>query len=183
MDKNELRKTLAVHLANLKANLEAVPLEILKTKYRKPYDKLRHDIADAASAYVREVTFQGIRLRKDLFDTTRPQIEEAIRQSGILKQISAAAFRRPDISEIDALAVELRRRIKAVLKPVYDQYLCLYMTEDCFADPPRIPELYNEASGCICRNGVWIPWEIEKGAFLMYVYKKQSESPAPKTAA
>ena len=59
MDKNELRKTLAVHLANLKANLEAVPLEILKTKYRKPYDKLRHDIADAASAYVRKCYLSG----------------------------------------------------------------------------------------------------------------------------
>lgn len=173
MNKNELRNTLSIHLANLKANLEAVPMEVLKTKYKKPYDKLRHDIADAASAYVREVTFQGIRLRKDLFDTIRPQIEETIRQSGILKQISAAAFRKQDIAEIDALALDLHKRIENILKPVYNQYLCLYMTEDCFANPPKIPELYNEASGCICRNGIWIPWEIENGAFLMYVYKKE----------
>ncbi len=176
MNKNELRNTLSIHLANLKANLEAVPMEVLKTKYKKPYDKLRHDIADAASAYVREVTFQGIRLRKDLFDTILPQIEETIRQSGILKQISAAAFRKQDIAEIDALALDLHKRIENILKPVYNQHLCLYMTEDCFANPPKIPELYNEASGYICRNGIWIPWEVENGAFLMYVYKKEERN-------
>lgn len=183
MEKNELRKKLVVYLANLKANQDAVPLELLKTKYQKPYDKLRQDIAATASAYVKEITLHGIRLRKDLFEENRRQLEDTIRQSGILKQISVAAFRRQDIAEIDALALELRKRIEAVLKPVYDQHLCLYMTEECFTDPPKAPDLYNEASGCICRDGIWIPWEIEKGAFLMYVYTKSGESQAPKSAA
>ncbi len=183
MEKDELRKMLAAYLANLKANQEAVPLELLKTKYKKPYDKLRQDIAGTASAYVRKVSLQGIRLRKDLFDENRQMIEDTIQQSGILKQISAAAFRRQDMAEIDALALELRKRIETVLKPVYDRYLCLYLTEECFADPPKTPELYNEASGCICRDGIWIPWKPEKDAVLMYVYKKPGESPASKTVA
>lgn len=183
MEKDELRETLAAYLANLKANQEAVPLELLKTKYKKPYDKLRQDIARTASAYVKKIALQGIRLRKDLFYENRQKIQNTIYQSGILKQISDAAFHRQDIVEIDALALKLQECIAAVLKPVYDQYLCLYITEECFADPPKIPEIYNEASACIYRDGRWIPWELEKGALLMYVYTKSEESQTPSTAA
>ena len=50
MEKDELREILVAYLANLKANQEAVPLELLKTRYKKPYDKLRKDIDRTASA-------------------------------------------------------------------------------------------------------------------------------------
>ena len=54
MEKQELRKTLAIHLDTLKRNREAVPLEVLKTKYKKPYDKLKQDISSAASDILRQ---------------------------------------------------------------------------------------------------------------------------------
>lgn len=176
MKKDELRNTLALQLATLKANLDAVPLEILKTKYQKPYNKLCHDIASTVSSYIKEIIFHGVRLQTDLFDSVQPHIEKTIQQSALLKQISSAAFCRQDIDEIDHLALELHKQIETILKPIYEQHLCLYITKDCFADPPRVPDLYNEASGCICRNGTWIPWKIEKDTFLMYVYRKQPES-------
>lgn len=183
MEKKELRQTLAVHLETLKRNLEAVPLETLKTKYKKPFDKLRQDISLTTSAYVKEITLKDIRIRKDFFEEALPLIENAIQQSGLLKQISAAAFRRQDLAEIDSLAMELKKQIGNALKPFYDNHLCLYLTQECFADPPKPPEIYNEASGCICRNGTWIPWEIERGASLMYVYAKPQEKQDNKPAA
>ena len=37
MDEKELRKALEIHLDTLRRNLEVVSLEVLKTKYQKPY--------------------------------------------------------------------------------------------------------------------------------------------------
>lgn len=183
MEKNELRQTLAVHLETLKRNLDAVPLETLKTKYKKPFDRLCQDIAQAATAYVKSITLRDIRIRKDFFEETRPLIENAIQQSGLLKQISAAAFHRQDLAEIDALALELKNQIDNALKPFYDNHLLLYLTPECFADPPKPPEIYNEASGCISRDGVWIPWEVQEGAVLLTVYIEPQKDRAAQTAA
>ena len=41
MDEKELRKTLEIQLDTLRRNLEVVSLDVLKTKYKKPYDELR----------------------------------------------------------------------------------------------------------------------------------------------
>ena len=41
MDEKELRKALEIHLDTLRRNLEVVSLEVLKTKYQKPYEELR----------------------------------------------------------------------------------------------------------------------------------------------
>lgn len=111
MKNSELRQTLAVYLDTLKRNLDAVPLETLKTKYKKPFDKLRQDISLTASAYVKEITLKDIRILEDFSDEALPLIENAIQQSGLLKQISAAAFHRQDLAEIDTLALELKKQI------------------------------------------------------------------------
>lgn len=158
-------------------------METLKTKYKKPFDQLRQDIAQTASAYVKEVTLKDIRIRKDFFEEARPLIENAIRQSGLLKQISAAAFRRQNLEEIDALSLELKDQINNALKPFYDNHLCLYLTPECFAEPAKPPEIYNEASGCISRDGTWVPWEIKGDAILLTVHMEPADNMPPQTAA
>ena len=40
MDEKELRKTLEIQLDTLRRNLEVVSLDVLKTKYKKPYDEI-----------------------------------------------------------------------------------------------------------------------------------------------
>ena len=49
MDEKELRKALEIHLDTLRRNLEVVSLEVLKTKYQKPYEELRRQICKAAT--------------------------------------------------------------------------------------------------------------------------------------
>lgn len=183
MEQSELRQALAIQLETLKRNLDAVPLETLKTKYKKPFDKLRQDISQTASAYVKEVTLKGIRIRKDFFEEARPLIENSIQQSGILKQISAAAFRRQNLNEIDTLALELKKQIQDALKPFYEKHLCLYLTAECFAEPPKVPDIYNLASGCILRDGAWIPYEIKEGAKVVTVSLELKENREPESAA
>ena len=41
MERDELRTTLVNHLETLRRNLQVVSMEVLKTKYKKPFDALR----------------------------------------------------------------------------------------------------------------------------------------------
>lgn len=169
MDKQELRQTLAAHLDTLKRNREAaVPLEVLKTKYKKPYDKLKQDISAAASEYVKAVTLEGIKIRMDLMEEAEQVINGAIQQSGLLKQVSKAAFKRQDMEEIDALALELKKRIQEALQPFYERHLRLYLAPECFDGQPREPEIYNEVTGCALREGKWVPVDTRNGILVPY---------------
>ena len=51
MERDELRTTLVNHLETLRRNLQVVSMEVLKTKYKKPFDALRQDICKAAFWY------------------------------------------------------------------------------------------------------------------------------------
>ena len=161
MNNSELRKTLEEHLDLLKRNLAVASLEVLKTKYKKPFDELRHNIKSTATAYVKQITLENIRIRADFMDEAQPLIQETIDQSGILNQ----------------LALTLKEQIRQALIPFYDKHICLYLDEECFGNPPKAPKFYNEASGCMWKNDTWIPAEVEKGVILLPAQKM------PRTAA
>lgn len=94
MDEKELRKALEIHLDTLRRNLEVVSLEVLKTKYQKPYEELRGQICKAATEYTRHVALCDIRIRHSLFNEAKTYIDAAIQQTQCLKKISEAAFQR-----------------------------------------------------------------------------------------
>ena len=68
MERDELRTTLVIHLETLRRNLQVVSMEVLKTKYKKPFDALRQDICKAATAYTRFLVFDGMRIKHKYFD-------------------------------------------------------------------------------------------------------------------
>lgn len=103
MERDELRTTLVNHLETLRRNLQVVSMEVLKTKYKKPFDALRQDICKAATAYTRFLVFDGMRIKHKYFDEAVPYIDTAVKQTKRLKQISDAAFQRQDIDEIESL--------------------------------------------------------------------------------
>ena len=47
-------------------------MEVLKTKYKKPFDALRQDICKAATAYTRFLVFDGMRIKHKYFDEPYP---------------------------------------------------------------------------------------------------------------
>ena len=165
MESTELRKALEEYLDLLKRNLAVASLETLKTKYKKPFDELRHNISSTATAYVKQIAFENIRIRADFMDEAQPLIQSTVDQSGILKQISSAAFKRQDIAEIDQLALALK------------EHICLYLDDECFGNPPKAPKFYNVASGCMWKDDTWAPAEVEKGVILL------PAQDMPKTAA
>jgi len=142
MERDELRTTLVNHLETLRRNLQVVSMEVLKTKYKKPFDVLRQDICKAATAYTRFLVFDGMRIKHKYFDEAVPYIDAAVKQTKRLKQISDAAFQRQDIDEIESLALALRKEIEAALQPFYMGHMCLYVTPECFDDPPKTPEIF-----------------------------------------
>lgn len=167
MEKNGLRTALEGHLDTLKRNLAVVSLEELKTKYKKPFEELQHNISATATAYVKQVTLENLRIRSDLAGEAQPIIQAAIDQSGLLQRISEAAFQKQDIAEFDRLALELKEQINLALAPFYDKHMRLYMERTPPGTPPKAAEFYNEATGCIWRDGAWTPMKVSNTAVLL----------------
>lgn len=178
MERDELRTALVTHLDTLRRNLQVVSMEVLKTKYKKPYDVLRQDICKAATAYTRFLVFDGMRIKHKYFDEAVPYIDGAIAQTNRLKEISKAAFQRQDIEEIEALALALRGEIEAALQPFYVEHMCLYVTPECLIEPLKTPEIYNDATSCVWRDGTWQLLEDTSEGFLLFVRSKPQEEAA-----
>ena len=157
-----LREELAKLLSTLKHNREKVPLDVLKTKYKKGYTGLCAEIKRRASDYAAMAVLNGIRIHRDYLDEAVSIINGTIERSGILKQFSKAAFCHQDMAEFDALAGTLREKILADLEPFYEKHLALYITQECLENPDIPPLVYCVASHCFWQDGKWIPLELYK---------------------
>ena len=105
-----LRAELAKLLTTLKHNREQVSLDVLKTKYKKGYDTLCADIKRSASDYAKQIALCGIRIHKDYLEEAVSIVNGTIARSGILKQLSRAAFSHQDITEFESFALTLRQK-------------------------------------------------------------------------
>lgn len=141
MDEMEkaLREELEKHLDTLRRNLEVVPMDVLKTKYKKPYQELKESICKAATAYTRHVSLGGIRIKQKYGDEATSYANEAVKDSQCLKRISEAAFDRQDMNEIAALAKQLREEILQVLH-VFTCSICAFIvSKECMSDHHLVP--------------------------------------------
>lgn len=184
MDEMEktLREELEKHLDTLRRNLEVVPMDVLKTKYKKPYQELKESICKAATAYTRHVSLGGIRIKQKYGDEVTSYANEAVKDSQCLKRISEAAFERQDMNEIAALAKQLREEILQVLHVFYLQNMCIYVSKECMSDHHLAPEVYNDATAQVWRNGEWQTMEDTSCGALLPV-EVIYEVPGPVEAA
>lgn len=169
-----LRDELSKLLTTLKHNREKVPLDILKTKYKKGYDTLCERIRHSASDYAKHIVFCGIRIHKDYLDEAAAVINGTMECCGILKQLSQAAFSHQDIDEFDSLAGTLREKILADLEPFYARHLALYITQECLENPDIPPLIYCVASHCFWQDGKWLPLELYKAGSVRPQEKEKS---------
>lgn len=58
------------------------------------------------------------------------------------------------------------------------RHMCLYVTPECFDDPPKTPEVYNDATACVWRDGTWQLLEDTSEGFLLFVQSKSKEEAA-----
>ena len=157
MDEKEkkLREDLEFHLDTLRRNLEAVSMEDLKTKYAKPFKDLKDSICKAATEYTQHISLSGIRIKSRYGDEAVKYINEAIKETPYLKKISEAAFERQDMDEIAALAGQLREVVLQSLYAFSLPLFCLYVSTESMKDYHTPPEIYDDVTSHILRNGEW----------------------------
>lgn len=145
------------HLQTLKRNLQHVPRQELKTRYRQGYQTLSKKISAAAQDYVKAVALSGIRIRNEYANEAVPIIEKAIEESGLLEKISHAAFQRQDLTEITNLSLELNNRILQALHPFFLQHSCPLFTPEFLEDPSVPPLSYSWVNDSFYQDGTGVP--------------------------
>lgn len=160
MDEYEELKT---KVEQLKKNREKVPLEALKTKYKKPYEDLLNRIKELASRIIHEQTLKDIVIWQDdegnkLVDAINQMIEKQQEPGGIMKRISQALYKHYDVEEFKALVEEMRITIWNMWIPYWQEHCCLYVLPENWEEPYPPPRIYNELTDEFLvddKNGVW----------------------------
>lgn len=137
----ELESCLSGLLSTLKKNREHVPLEVLKTQYKQPYEELVRNINLTASAYAKSVLLHRLVLNPDAdVEEQCTVINQMIQTSGMLKKISSCMSKTYDVGQIYPLILELRHMVEQALWPYVNQATCLVADLD---DIEKEPTIYN----------------------------------------
>lgn len=92
----------------LKKNKENVPPELLLTKYEKPYNRLRNEIANMTSRIVKDIALYGWRVEREEAIDVYSVINRVIVESGILQEVNHAVYQDQDIDRVLRCAELLR---------------------------------------------------------------------------
>lgn len=103
-------------LGTLKRNKENIPLQQLKTEYRKGYDQLTQKIQSMTREIILEVIIEGLQIEQSQADQKYMEINSAIKESGIMKQASHAAFNQQDANLVLECASQLREIVHQIVK-------------------------------------------------------------------
>ncbi|MDK2965097.1 hypothetical protein [Lacrimispora sp.] len=103
-------------LERLKRNKENVSPELLETKYKKSYDQLKEKIQAMTKGIFQDVVLSGLQIERAKADQRYIEINTAIRESGIMKKASQAAFIQQDADLVLEYAGQLREIVHQVAK-------------------------------------------------------------------
>jgi len=143
----------------LKVNREKVPLDILKTKYKKGYESLCQELKTTGSQYAKQLTLSGIRFHKDYMQEGAERINRIIEQSGLMKQLSKAVFVYQDIVDFEKICGKLQTEISREADVFYREHLGILITEECLVSPDASPMVFSMVNGCVLVDDKWIPKE------------------------
>jgi len=115
----ELREALLQPMTTLRNNLNKVPLDALKTKYKQGYDALILKLQNAASDYALLLVFHSIRIPRDSLEECTQAMNQLIQETGVLKRLSHAVYKTQDIDAFEREAFAMR---KIVLKELAARY-------------------------------------------------------------
>ncbi|WP_313152091.1 hypothetical protein [Lacrimispora sp.] len=107
-------------LGTLKRNKEKVSLERLKTEYQKGYDQLTQKIRSMTREILQDEVLKGLQIERAQADQKYMEINAVIKESGILKMVSHAAFTQQDADQVFEYASQLREIVHRIVKG--DQY-------------------------------------------------------------
>lgn len=113
MTKESKEKYVAL-LAQLKRNRDNVPLEVLKTKYRKPFEELQNRLKAMTVQIVYDVVLNSLLIRYEDADGAYAEINQLIEESGLAKEISQEVFLNQDLGVVEEKTMELRKRVHEI---------------------------------------------------------------------
>ena len=175
MDVKQTEEKLTKFLATLKKNRDHVPLDELRTRYRKPYLALCKEIGEACNDYLTAYCLHGLRCNRSLWDECAAALNKSRQESGIMDQIRQALFKRQNLAEFKELAVKLKAVYDDALQSFYQAHTCLLITPECFDDPPAVPPIFNEATGYFYEDGEWVE---KSGVYGIPMYVNSSKDAA-----
>lgn len=101
-------------LEQLKRNRDNVPLETLKTKYRKAFDELQNRLRVMTVQIVYDVVLYGLLIKYENADGAYAEINQMIEESALAKEISQAVFLNQNLGVVEEKTMELRERIHEI---------------------------------------------------------------------
>ena len=166
---------LKTKVGQLKKNREKVSLELLKTKYQKPYEALLHSIKELAEQILVARLQKDLVIRMDdegdkLIEEINKAIERETEPSGIMKRISQALYKEYDVEKFEDCVEEMRILLWNLWIPYWQNYCCLYVTAENWEEPFPPPKFYNELTGEFQNeDGTWSKhpeWEREQHTII-----------------
>ncbi len=164
----ELGSSLCKLLSTLKKNREQVPLHILKTQYKVPYEALIRQINETATAFVKEVVFSKLLMNPDEEKEEQYSvIQEIINTSGMLKEMNHSLSQTYDVELLHRQALKLRECIEDALYPYIARKDCLVVDMEHIEDTPII---YNTITRKVYENDQWVDRKLDlQGKFLLFI--------------
>ena len=103
-----------------KKNRENVPLDILKSKHAKAYNKLIEDIEQGAELIISHYAYEGIRINKDDIKSFVPKLDAALEADGLNKRASHLIFKDYNLQ---GAIEEAKKYRQTVAEKIYQEYL------------------------------------------------------------
>ncbi len=174
----EIRASLENSVLKLKVNREKVPLADLQTKYKKSYDKLIDEIKELTKEYLTRLAVDGFKISSEDGDEVIAEFQKLADEVG--RKASEAVFKSYSVSELEAVAGDLKKRFEEVYTPYFNKHCCLWITEENLnPDNPKAPWIYNDLIDMFWSFD-YNRWEKRKKpegeAAFMYIHaKKETE--------
>ncbi|MDD3251784.1 MAG: hypothetical protein PHV18_04395 [Lachnospiraceae bacterium] len=139
-------------LEKLRKNKENVPLEILETRYKDGYGKLKSQIKELLQNVVTPTAAQTPEwmagrhvYKKEYADEMIKIFREVYAAGNYARRLGDAAYKHYSIPEVLSLAREINAEYDRRLLQFFHTRTCLYVTEECCRrDDPQIPGIYND---------------------------------------
>lgn len=168
----ELGSSLDKLLSTLKKNRDNVPLDVLKSYYKEPYERLIAQINETASKFVKTVLTDHLIINPKLsIEEQISVINQTIADSGMIKQMGSCISKTYSTALLHQLALELREKVENALWPYINQETCLLAD---WMDIQKEPVIYNTLTKKVYINDHWVEQDIDlQGKFLIYIKPKE----------
>ena len=115
----DLETLLIEKLAVLKRNRDHVPLDVLKTKYKKGYEKLSAELRDLAERFLKSIILEDLQIFPEYLPEVTKLIQAGITNSGLLKDCSKAVFQYQDFSMLKELSFYTQQILTLLLNTLH----------------------------------------------------------------